>query len=93
MYLSYVGDGKVRSLSIHALMPTIYLRPRRRAFPYFYRVAERMAMRKLSSVSIMLGIWDLLLKFRRNARRNLRAAELLLPLMAIVSATMLHEEI
>jgi hypothetical protein len=73
-------------------MPTIYDRPRKRAYPFHYRVAERMAMRKISCYFMILGVFDVVTKSARNVGRKLRRADVILPLMATLTAAMLHEE-
>jgi len=74
-------------------MPTIYDRPRKRSYPFHYRVAERMAMRKLSCYFMIFGMFDIIRKSASNAGRTLRRADVILPFMATLTAAMLHEEI
>ena len=74
-------------------MPTIYDRPRKRSYPFYYRVAEQMAMRKVSCFLMMFGLLDMLKQSARNAIRSSRRANVILPLMATLAAAMLHEEI
>jgi hypothetical protein len=86
-------DDKERSQFRHVLMPTIYLRPRKRSFPFYYRVAERMALRKMSAYLMIFGLFAFVHKSARNAGSALRRSEIILPLMATVTAAMLQEEI
>jgi hypothetical protein len=75
-------------------MPTIYVRPRKRGFPFHYRVAERMAMRKMSFYFMMFGLFDFVQQNSRNAGRIMRRhANVIIPLMSTLAAAMLHEEI
>ena len=76
-------------------MPTIYLRPPRRSFPHFYRVAERMAMRKMSSFLMMFGMLEFFQRTTRNdgRTRRLPSGHVIIPIMATLAAAMLHEEI
>lgn len=55
----------------YVLMPTIYLRPRKRSYPFYYRVAERMALRNMSVFLMIFGLFDFVRTSARNAGRNL----------------------
>ena len=74
-------------------MPTVYDRPRKRGYPFYYRVAERMAMHKVSCFLMMFGLLDMLNQSAKNAVRTIRRANVILPLMAIQASAMLQEEI
>ena len=74
-------------------MPTIYDRPRKRSYPFHYRVAERMAMRKLSCYFMIFGMFDVVRKTARKAGQTLRRADVILPLIATLTAAMLQEEL
>ena len=74
-------------------MPTIYYRPRKRACPFHYRFAERMAMRKLSCFFTIFGMFDVVRITGRKAEQTLRGADLILPLIATLTAAMLQEEL
>jgi hypothetical protein len=53
-----------------------------------------MAMRKMSFYLMMFGLFDFVQQCSRNAGRTMRRhANVILPLMATLSAAMLHEEI
>ena len=74
-------------------MPAIYYRPRKCGYPFYYRVAERMAMRKISGFLMMIGLLDMLKQSAKNAVRTSRRANVILPLMATLASEMLQEEI
>ena len=74
-------------------MPTNYDRPRKRGYPIYYRVAERMAMRKVSCFFMLFGLLDMLKQSAKNAVRTVRKANVILPLMATLASAMLQEEI
>ena len=64
-------------------MPTIFDNLRRkRGYPSYYQVAERMAIRKVSCFLMMFGLLDMLKQSAKNAVRTSRRANVILPLMA-----------
>ena len=75
-------------------MPTIFDNLRRkRGYPSYYQVAERMAIRKVSCFLMMFGLLDMLKQSAKNAVRTIRRANVILSLMATLASAMLQEEI